>query len=1269
MAKTYDIRTYVTLEQTLTRRLVREWRKDSASLYHAITDACHARQWDKARQLVQDLDLREIGERNREWIKYLLLSIANYGAGMVSKGTPSFVGVGNFDLLLNQVTDTFLLYLENDATRQIQMEALQLIAEDEQKTRITQKREGPFQYGSTQVDIPEASSVGQALLKARQAIADSDVAGHGKETQTHLTIRYGLLDTHRDDELRQYLAQLEPFEISLGKVQAFAESTHSEGTRPVVVFIKESPELQQIHDDISHYADFIDENFPFYQPHITLAYVKPEAAEKYQGLSIQGSFLVDAITISHKTGIQETIPFGMIKKYDPAEARDESGKWWANAEEYYHGTSLNVAKKILAAGLKPFSRRDKAYATPSLDEALVYAWSRGGPEAKKHNRFAVVVIDKAAGALFQPAMHTMTSNAIASSRQIPAKFIREVRIYDREGNIVDTVKKSDSTDYFYVVFSLPNEVVEKFDPNESRDDKGRWAQNAVTESPEKSGLIHPNGTRFEVSSTSERHTEAQDQGYVRNLGQYLGLEIRQPLTQTQAVVIAKDWNTHYKMGVTITMGDPYYDSTGLADTSPGVDKTFSYPMKPDALVEWSQRAYTNWMKIQKFDASESRDKLGRWTTTAFTNWFKDSKVVDEQGKPLVVYHGTTTNFEQFLPAGDSRLRPETDWGAGNYFSDNLVDIDKNYSETGGDLLTKVKYRSQELQIEGGLSEEKAVEQAKKELASNPEVIPVYLSMQHPFVLGGSKETVLTKDQVSDFVKLLNQEAKSFQRTDYIDYISKHLLDGKEKTASEIMKLYTPYSIDVTHQDYVVGGRELFRKTLEKAGFDGVVDHTVSEKFRYSQDIPEETTHYIVFDPTQIKSAIGNSGAFDPKDARITKADIAGRYATPFVSFDRPGEDKLQLIASLNASRMATWGFTAEADVRGVQQYKLSSVLDGRTSRFCRTVANNRVFDVVDAKNKVNEVLQVSDPNALRSVQPWPKQSKKEIQAYQSMSNEELKQRGLHIPPFHPRCRTVCKLLSKKLEKLPFTSHGLSTQMATVETFKELGITVTPADVDYWNGHVGVSLVEVLSQMSQEQPVDVVRGALGTKAVEFTDEDKITLKAKGSTKDLSYNIKTELDPLNDQLSLVLADLTIATGAPSQAESQYVRTLFQSLLEVGQESTADTLGVEVGEEAVEYLQLGFLPDSMAWDSIRASALDRLQYGDLKDLAESLGEQLSIVTNLLQDRDESSMETLADLVLEFQGKKLGHWLFDGINGQFYLDLTDKTTTDQAQEYLRGL
>jgi hypothetical protein len=45
----------------------------------------------------------------------------------------------------------------------------------------------------------------------------------------------------------------------------------------------------------------------------------------------------------------------------------------------------------------------------------------------------------------------------------------------------------------------------------------------------------------------------------------------------------------------------------------------------------------------------------RLETPAFKNWFGDSKVVDDQGKPLVVYHGTMNDFDVFGEQADVDL--------------------------------------------------------------------------------------------------------------------------------------------------------------------------------------------------------------------------------------------------------------------------------------------------------------------------------------------------------------------------------------------------------------------------------------------------------------------------------------------------------------------------------------------------------------------------------------------------------------------------------------
>lgn len=78
---------------------------------------------------------------------------------------------------------------------------------------------------------------------------------------------------------------------------------------------------------------------------------------------------------------------------------------------------------------------------------------------------------------------------------------------------------------------------------------------------------------------------------------------------------------------------------------------------------------------------------------AFQNWFGDSKVVDENGDPLVVYHGTSENIESFNTEGRGKT-----FDTGAFFSDN-PNVAATYA-TG----------------------------------QSPNVNPVYLSLQNPVVI-------------------------------------------------------------------------------------------------------------------------------------------------------------------------------------------------------------------------------------------------------------------------------------------------------------------------------------------------------------------------------------------------------------------------------------------------------------------------------------------------------------------------------------------------------
>lgn len=171
-----------------------------------------------------------------------------------------------------------------------------------------------YKYGNTQADVPADSEAGKALAQARAQIDPNDLmpssntsGGGGLEDQAHITVRYGI-DGDDHDGIKKYLESQAPFEATLGETTAFPPSKHSDGAAPVVVSI-ESPDLRKMEKEIDAHGKFIDRTFPDYRPHVTLGYVKPEAAEKYVGMKdLQGKkFTINSVSISKKDGSTETV--------------------------------------------------------------------------------------------------------------------------------------------------------------------------------------------------------------------------------------------------------------------------------------------------------------------------------------------------------------------------------------------------------------------------------------------------------------------------------------------------------------------------------------------------------------------------------------------------------------------------------------------------------------------------------------------------------------------------------------------------------------------------------------------------------------------------------------------------------------------------------------------------------------------------------------------------------------------------------------------------
>ena len=332
------------------------------------------------------------------------------------------------------------------------------------------------------------------------------------------------------------------------------------------------------------------------------------------------------------------------------------------------------------------------------------------------------------------------------------------------------------------------------------------------------------------------------------------------------------------------------------------------------------------MSIKVLDDPLPIDKVTR--NKNFKAWAQGNEIKDEAGKPMVLYHGTTHDFDTFSL---ERANPENYFGEGFYFTNKVEDANRNYAGAGPDLVNRIERRIDEL--EGEFADPLGADDnikldakrtgvnldtfydtskqsfndldrdtqrqifesiARKELMTNQgTVMPVFAKMGNPVKLGTKDETryfIDTKfdDETGDFLEesgngidLLNafkQTADEWGIGKEVDDAYGALIDAfadGEVTAGKVdeilrNKLTDLYDIDGNY----TGPGKFIANMFRNMGHDGIIMN--AEEY-FGPDIMSKgmqgvkgANHYILFEPTNVKSAIGNRGTFDPKDPSILK---------------------------------------------------------------------------------------------------------------------------------------------------------------------------------------------------------------------------------------------------------------------------------------------------------------------------------------------------------------------------------------------------------------
>jgi 2'-5' RNA ligase len=163
-------------------------------------------------------------------------------------------------------------------------------------------------YSSTQVNITGRPA--QIMRKLAAKIPDSELAEDGRESEFHITCRWGLHFQTPSKKLRSAIASFGPIRVTLGKTSLF-----SNDDADVLKVDVDSPDLHRLYNLIGRTLP-VHTTFPKYIPHATIAYLKSGKGTKYAGSdALSGINLTfDHVSFSGKNGHREDLPLTTAKQ-------------------------------------------------------------------------------------------------------------------------------------------------------------------------------------------------------------------------------------------------------------------------------------------------------------------------------------------------------------------------------------------------------------------------------------------------------------------------------------------------------------------------------------------------------------------------------------------------------------------------------------------------------------------------------------------------------------------------------------------------------------------------------------------------------------------------------------------------------------------------------------------------------------------------------------------------------------------------------------------
>jgi protein-tyrosine-phosphatase/2'-5' RNA ligase len=167
-----------------------------------------------------------------------------------------------------------------------------------------------YDYSSVQVNLPKDICT-QVIEWGKKNIPDEDIyegkgedaEKYGREDRCHVTVLYGI-HTNEFSDVEEHLKGAGIIKLKFGKIGFFSKE---DKPYDVVMVEIDSKDLHKLNKALSDNLEFTNE-FPKYEPHMTIAYVKKGKAKKYEGQTLlDGDITVEEVIFSPAKGKKEEV--------------------------------------------------------------------------------------------------------------------------------------------------------------------------------------------------------------------------------------------------------------------------------------------------------------------------------------------------------------------------------------------------------------------------------------------------------------------------------------------------------------------------------------------------------------------------------------------------------------------------------------------------------------------------------------------------------------------------------------------------------------------------------------------------------------------------------------------------------------------------------------------------------------------------------------------------------------------------------------------------